>query len=101
MSKSSLFPSETASEACGNERRGKMPHGPSISFSLGSNFNRSSLVISDTLLLKSAHGEPHRIMYRVGFLSALGLTPMFLQVASQSSKATLNLHFCMGMVLYL
>lgn len=78
-----------------------MLHGPSISFSLGSNFNRSSLVISDTLLLKSAHGEPQRIMYRVGFLSALGLTPMFLQVASQSSKATLNLHFCMGMVLYL
>lgn len=34
-------------------------------------------------------------MYRVGFQSALGFTPMFLQVASQSSKT----HFCMSVVL--
>lgn len=40
-------------------------------------------------------------MYRVGFQSALGFTPMFLQVASQSSKTTLNVHFCMSVVLCL
>lgn len=37
-------------------------------------------------------------MYRVGFQSALGFTPRFLQVASQSGKTTLNVHFCMGVV---